>query len=75
VKASTLGAFTPQCTSFQTFLDETRKVEDSLLTHPNRLQRLLEVRRIFSIPWLLATEVLMDKQDFLRQVIAYRQSS
>jgi hypothetical protein len=50
-------------------------VEDSLLTHPNRLQRLLEVRRIFSIPWLLATEVLMDKQDFLRQVIAYRQSS
>jgi hypothetical protein len=45
------------------------------MTHPNRLQRRLEVLRLFSIPWLLVTDVLMDKQDFLRQVIAFKQSN
>jgi hypothetical protein len=44
------------------------------MTHPNRLHRLLEVKRLFSIPWLLVSEILMDKQDFFRQVIEYKQS-
>ena len=61
VKPSTLAAFTGVCSSFQVFLDETKKVENSLLTHPNRLQRLLEVKRLFSIPWLLVSETLRDK--------------
>ena len=61
VKPSTLAAFTGVCNSFQVFLDETKKVENSLMTHPNRLQRLLEVKRLFSIPWLLVSETLMDK--------------
>ena len=75
VKPSTLAAFTGLCTSFQVFMDETKKVENSLMTHPNRLQRLLEVKRLFSIPWLLVSETLMDKQDFFKQVIAFKQAN
>jgi hypothetical protein len=56
-------------------MDETKKVENSLMTHPNRLQRLLEVKRLFSIPWLLVSETLMDKQDFLKQVLAFKQAN
>jgi len=55
------------------FLDATRRVEETAMINPNRLQRLIEVKRLFSVPWLLVSDVLCDKQDFLKYAIKINQ--
>ena len=59
--------------SFEDFLLETERVEEQSFTNPRRFQRLVELRKLFSVPWLLAHEVLFDKQDFLKRVFALKQ--
>ena len=39
------------------------------MTSPIKFQRLIELKKLFSIPWLLANDVLFDKQDFIKKVI------
>jgi hypothetical protein len=39
------------------------------MTSPIKFQRLIELKKLFSIPWLLAHDVLFDKQDFIKKVI------
>lgn len=73
IKPTTLQKFSGAACTFQVYLDETQRIEDSITTNPRRLQRLIEIKRLFSVPWLLAHESLFDKQDFMRQVVNYQQ--
>ena len=46
---------------FEDYFEETKRIEEKALTSPNTFQRLVEVKKLFSIPWLLAHDVLYHK--------------
>lgn len=50
---------------FTTYLEETRAIEESAMTNPKRLQEAIELKKLFAVPWLLASDILFTKHDFL----------
>lgn len=57
--------------TFETFLQEIKSADDSRMTNPRKFQRLIELKKLFSIPWLLAHDVLFEKQDFYKKVCEF----
>lgn len=60
--------------SFDEFLNENKRIEEQSMINPKAFQRLLQVKKLFSVPWLLAHDFIFDKQDFLRRVFKPRVS-
>lgn len=69
IKEKTVKKFTDPATDFNSYFFNTKKVEEQCMTSPIKFQRLIELKKLFSIPWLLAHDVLFDKQDFIKKVI------
>lgn len=68
IKEKTVKKFTAAA-DFDSYFFNTKKVEEQCMTAPIKFQRLIELKKLFSIPWLLAHDVLFDKQDFIKRVI------
>ena len=57
--------------NFNVYLEETKLIEESAMSNPKRLQEAIELKKLFAIPWLLASDVLFSKHDFLVRVYGH----
>ena len=41
------------------------------MTNPKRLREAIELKKLFAVPWLLASDILFSKHDFLVRVYGH----
>lgn len=71
---SRLSKLTPKAATallkspFNVYLDYMKVIEESAMKNPKKFQQAIEVKKLFAIPWLLASDILFSKHDFLVRV-------